>query len=132
MNWKEFKERTVLEADVSQKDDKWFRLSKFLEEYTELECSNTYTQIKSELEDALFTLALCSPFCEEFVYTEEVEMMEYKHEVMELIKSVNKRSDKEYQFCYNYFYNKLLFMDGIEERLSSAYERIICGSFIGA
>ena len=129
INWNEFKEKVIAEADVPHKNDKWYRLSKFAEEYCELECANTYSAIKAELEDVLYTLALCSPFCDEFVYEQEVEMMDFPHEIMDLLKSINKKED--FEFCYNYFYNKLLHMDGINDRLESAYKRLICDTFIG-
>ena len=62
MNYEEFAGLVIENAHPPKKHDKWFRLSKFMEEWNEHCNAKTAKKIHEELEDCLYTLALMGQF----------------------------------------------------------------------
>ena len=58
MTYEEFKAKVSAESTVDRKDDPFFRLEKFREEFAELQLARGSQQIHSEREDCFYTLAL--------------------------------------------------------------------------
>jgi hypothetical protein len=120
---------TIENAHPPHKQDKWFRLYKFCEEYTEFLTETEYSNIKAELEDTLFCFALLTPHTQKISNT-SVVYTENMMEISMIIKCANKHDDEMYDWLYSYFYNKFSDVGGIEERCQSAYERLVCDSLL--
>ena len=123
MNIEKYTELVLKNSNPPKKNDKWFRLSKFLEEYGEFKTAATFEESILELEDCFHTLALMSQFAEE---VEEAYMIRHDLDLLTWGLQVhNKRNDDEYNRFYYHMKKKLCKYDRYEKVLKSSYERLV-------
>ncbi len=117
-------------AHPPRKEDKWFRLSKFLEEFGEWRTEGNIKKAALELEDCFYTLALMSPFVEEVKKDDEFLKLDDMIILTWGLQIANKEDDEQFDIFYNVMVSKLCSISGLGKALQGSYERLVCDSIV--
>ena len=124
-------------AHPARKDDKWFRLSKMSEEYSEFKSETNIKSKLLELQDLLLTLALMTPFVTDREPIGGVEYTAAIHEwdfVQMATKAVNKQEYKTFDCIYYYLWSELIYTNAygfdLSKSMADGYDRLVCGSVV--